>query len=62
MAKGESGRVVLEVSPELKMQLYSVLALEQKTLKDWFIEQADVYIKLKKNSLLDSLKDSKHEI
>lgn len=37
MAIGESGRIVLEIDPELKRKLYSVLALENKTLKEWFI-------------------------
>ena len=40
MARGESGRIVIEVSPELKRQLYSALAIEGQTLKDWFIEAA----------------------
>ena len=62
MAKGESGRIVLEVNPDLKKQLYSVLALEQKTLKDWFIEHAEKHIDAKKSYILNSLKDSKSEI
>jgi hypothetical protein len=45
MAIGKSGRVVLEVDPELKQRLYSELALEGKTLKDWFIETANEYIR-----------------
>ncbi len=40
MAIGESGRIVLEVDPELKRRLYSALALENKTLKKWFIALA----------------------
>jgi len=44
MAIGESGRIVLEVDPELKRSLYSVLALENKTLKEWFILMAGEYI------------------
>lgn len=38
MARGESGRIVIEVSLELKRQLYSVLVIEGQALKDWFIE------------------------
>ena len=48
MAKGGSGRVVMEINPELKKELYSILALEQKTLKDWFIEQAEDFLKKKR--------------
>ncbi|MGZ8906181.1 MAG: hypothetical protein ACXW1U_10695 [Methylobacter sp.] len=44
MAIGESGRIVLEVDPELKRSLYSVLALENKTLKEWFVLMAGDYI------------------
>jgi hypothetical protein len=45
MAVGKSGRVVLEVEPGLKQRLYSMLALEQKTLKEWFILAAEEYIR-----------------
>lgn len=50
MAKGGSGRVVMEINPELKKELYSILALEEKTLKDWFIEQAEDFLKKKRDS------------
>lgn len=45
MAIGESGRIVLEIDPELKRKLYSTLALESKTLKEWFIALAVQHIK-----------------
>jgi len=44
MARSISGRVVLEVSPELKRRLHSRLAAEGRTLKDWFLEQASTYL------------------
>lgn len=59
MAKGDSGRVVLEISPDLKKQIYSILALEQKTLKDWFIEQAEEYVKRKRDLFSESLEANK---
>lgn len=37
MARGDSGRVVIELEPELKRQLYSILAIQGLTLKEWFI-------------------------
>lgn len=46
MAVGKSGRIVLEVEPELKQRLYSALALENKTLKEWFILTANDHIRL----------------
>jgi hypothetical protein len=42
--KGDSGRVVVELDPELKRQLYSALAKEGVTLKQWFINLAKVHI------------------
>lgn len=44
MAKGDSGRIVVELEPSVKRQLYSSLALENKTLKDWMIERIEQYI------------------
>lgn len=44
MSKGESGRVVVELDPFQKRQLYSVLAIENKTLKDWMIERIQQYL------------------
>ncbi len=44
MARGSSGRIVIEVSPDLKRQLYSALAVENQTLKDWFVEAAGNYL------------------
>jgi hypothetical protein len=43
MAKGDSGRIVIEIAPELKRELYAALALSGSTLKDWFIRNAEAY-------------------
>jgi hypothetical protein len=40
MARGQSGRIVIEVDPALKMELYSALARSNSTLKDWFMAAA----------------------
>jgi len=45
MAKGVSGRVVIEIDPALKRSLYSALATESQTLKDWFIVAASAYLR-----------------
>jgi DNA (cytosine-5)-methyltransferase 1 len=37
---GRSGRIVIDVEPELKRRFYSALALSGSTLKDWFIKAA----------------------
>ena len=44
MSKGDSGRIVIEVDPNLKRKLYGVLAGDNSTLKDWFLEAATSYI------------------
>ncbi len=44
VARGKSGRIVLEIDPEKKKGLYIALSKNQLTLKDWFIEHADAYI------------------
>ena len=62
MAKGESGRIVLEVDPELKKTLYSILAMEQQTLKDWFIDKAQKHINEKKNELIKSFSKVNDEV
>jgi len=41
MARSTSGRVVIEVDPELKAQLYEALERDGLTLKDWFVRQAE---------------------
>ena len=47
MAIGRSGRIVLQVDPELKKKLYSILAMESITLKDWFTLKAKEQIENK---------------
>jgi hypothetical protein len=52
MPKGQSGRVVVEVDPDLKRRLYSALAIENSTLKDWFIDAARQYVAEREQPLL----------
>ena len=40
MARGKSGRVVVEIDPKLKLELYTALTSRGLTLKDWFISEA----------------------
>lgn len=44
MSVGPSGRIVVEVEPELKRELHSVLLKDGQTLKDWFVTQAKSYV------------------
>ena len=40
MARGTSGRVVVEIDPLLKRRLYAALATRSLTLKEWFTQRA----------------------
>lgn len=44
MSIGSSGRIVIEVDPEMKRQLYAALARNGLTLKEWFLQSADMYL------------------
>ena len=55
MARGKSGRIVLEIDPELKRQLYLTLEKDQKTMKEWFVREASDLIQYgSQNSLFTS--------
>ncbi|QXD25380.1 hypothetical protein F7C95_05650 [Opitutia bacterium ISCC 51] len=41
MARGSSGRIVIDVTPEFKDELYTALGKENKTLKEWFLDKAN---------------------
>ncbi len=41
MARGKSGRVVIEIDPKLKRQLYATLEYKQETMKEWFVKEAE---------------------
>ena len=45
MARGSSGRIIVEIDPELKQELYDALQKENLTLKSWFIKNADKFLK-----------------
>jgi hypothetical protein len=45
MARGESGRIVLEIDPAEKQELYSALTRDGMTLKDWFLRRATEYLR-----------------
>jgi hypothetical protein len=45
MARGESGRIVLEIDPTEKQELYCALTRDGMTLKDWFLRRATEYLR-----------------
>lgn len=44
MSIGNSGRIVIEVEPGVKRELYAALARDGSTLKDWFLRSAQAYL------------------
>lgn len=55
MARGPSGRIVIEVEPELKRELHSALVADGETLKDWFIAQARFFLRERRQPALPGL-------
>jgi hypothetical protein len=45
MARGESGRIVLEIDPSEKEELYNAVTKDGLTLKDWFLRKATEYLR-----------------
>ena len=44
MGRGRSGRMVVELEPELKDDLYIALSIDRLTFKDWLTAQAHRYV------------------
>ena len=45
MSVEPSGRIMVEVEPELKRELHSALVKDGQTLKDWFMKRAEEYVR-----------------
>jgi hypothetical protein len=41
---GKSGRIVIEIDPELKKELYQSLGNEDSSLKEWFLIHVQGYL------------------
>ena len=60
MARGESGRIVIEVEPDFKRKLYSALDGDNNlALKDWFVAAAANYIAEREQPSLPELNRKK---
>lgn len=55
MARGPSGRLVIEIDPALKRDLHAALAQDGLTLKDWFLQRASGYIAERRQPSLPGL-------
>ena len=45
MPVGRSGRIVVEIDPELKQELYAALDHDGISLKQWFLDNAGEYLR-----------------
>lgn len=57
MAIGSSGRVVVELDPQLKHKLHVALREDGKNMKDWLVENAKAYLEGRYQPTLDLLKN-----
>ena len=48
MAKGSSGRLVIEIDPSIKKELYEKLGEKGLNMREWFLINANAYLKQKK--------------
>jgi hypothetical protein len=44
MSIGKSGRIVIEIEPDLKQELYEALGKEGISLKSWFVDNAKSFL------------------
>ena len=59
MAKGSSGRLVIEIDPLVKKELYEKLGEKGLNMREWFLINANAYLKQNKQSSL--LIDTAHQ-
>jgi hypothetical protein len=52
MARGVSGRIVIEINPEIKQELYEQLMVNNVSLKSWFLENVESFLKGKQQLTL----------
>lgn len=52
MSRGPSGRMVVELEPDLKRHLYVSLAGDGLTFKQWLIDQAERYLSERRQPFL----------
>ena len=57
MAKGNSGRIVIEIDPSLKDELYTVLKSEELNMKEWFLSNAEEFLKNRSQMKLNLVND-----
>ncbi|CAA6825816.1 MAG: Unknown protein [uncultured Thiotrichaceae bacterium] len=61
MAVGASGRIVIEISPDLKQALYEQLNQDNLNLKQWFLGHVDEFLENKTQLNLSFTPSSKDD-
>jgi len=59
VAKGDSGRLVIEIDPSIKRELYDTLGDKGLNMKEWFLINAKAYLQQNKRSAHKTIKASK---
>lgn len=59
---GKSGRIVIEIEPDFKQELYEVLGKEGKSLKSWFLENAQNFLAEKGQGSLSLTQGTQEEV
>ena len=62
MARGISGRIVIEIDPETKNALYQQLEYENSNLKTWFLTHVEEFLKGKQQLTLGLVPHSSSNI
>ena len=62
MPIGKSGRIVIEIDPELKQELYQSLGKDESNLKGWFLEQVNGYLSGKSQMPIQFPSKSSHDL
>ena len=62
MPKGPSGRIVIELDPDLKDELYIARQKEGLNMKQWFIENAQDFLANRSQLSLEFATNSKEKL
>lgn len=60
MAKGPSGRLVVDIDPTLKRELHASLAADGTTFKEWVIARIDQYLDERRQPGLPGMQPGTH--
>lgn len=60
MARGPSGKFVIELDSQIKQDLYAALAADGLNLKEWFRSQVETYLKERSQPVLPGFDQTSH--